>query len=88
MAYALASFVRLALLEGDAARAAHLAGVADRLLADAGLALQPGEQAKFETAKARAEQELGEAYAVAHNAAMTSPLEDALQVGRVLAETP
>jgi tetratricopeptide (TPR) repeat protein len=87
MAYALASFVRLALLEGDATRAAHLAGVADRLLADAGLALQPGEQAKFDTAKTRAEQELGEAYAVAHNAAMTAPLEAALQVGRVLAET-
>ncbi len=88
MAYALASVVRLALLEGDAVRAAHLAGIADRLLADAGLTLQPGEQAKFETAKARAEQELGDGYAVAHNAAMTAPLEDALRLGQVLAERP
>ena len=36
MAYALASLARICLLDGDPARAAHLAGVADRLLVDAG----------------------------------------------------
>jgi predicted ATPase/DNA-binding SARP family transcriptional activator len=86
MAYALAAYVRLCLLEGDAARAAHLAGIADRLLADAGLQLQPAEQVLFEKAKAAAERELGDAYAAAHDAAMAAPLEEALRAGNVLAE--
>jgi hypothetical protein len=88
MAYALASYVQLCLLEGDAARAAHLAGVADRLLTDAGLLLQPVEQERFEEAKAAAERELGDAYAPAHDAAMAAPLEEALREGGVLAEAP
>ena len=88
MAYALASYVQLCLLEGDAARAAHLAGIGDRLLTDAGLLLQPVEQARFEEAKAAAERELGEAYAAAHDAAMAAPLEEALRNGGVLAEAP
>ncbi len=88
MAYALAAFARLCLLEGDATRAAHLAGVADRLLADAGILLQPGEQALFEEAKTMAEHELGEAYAATHDAAMAANLEEALRQGAVLAETP
>ena len=85
LAYALAAYVRLCLLEGDCARAAHLAGIADGLLADAGLQLQPQEQALFDEAKATAEQELGDAYAPAHDAAMAAPLEDALRLGGVLA---
>ena len=88
MEYALAAFVRLCLLDGDAARAAHLAGIADRLLADAGLLLQPSEQVLFEEAKTTAEQELGEAYATAHDTAVAAPLEQALRDGHVLAEAP
>jgi predicted ATPase/DNA-binding SARP family transcriptional activator len=86
MAYALASYVRLCLLEGDPVRAAHLAGIADRLLADAGVLLQPGERALFEEAKATAAGELGAAYAAAHDAAMAARLETALREGRVLVE--
>jgi predicted ATPase/DNA-binding SARP family transcriptional activator len=88
MAYSLAAYARLCLLEDDAARAAYLAGIADRLLADAGLELQPAEQALFEEAKATAERELGDAYAAAHDAAMAAPLEEALREGGVLAEAP
>jgi predicted ATPase/DNA-binding SARP family transcriptional activator len=88
MAYALASYVRICLLEGDAARGAHLAGIADRLLADAGVLLQPGEQALFEESKAAVQQELGDEYAAAHDAAMAAPLEQALRQGAVLAEAP
>ena len=86
MAYALAAFVRLCLLEDDAGRAAYLAGIADRLLSDAGLQLQPREQELFDEAKATAEQELGDAYAAAHDAAFAAPLEEALHEGNVLAE--
>jgi predicted ATPase/DNA-binding SARP family transcriptional activator/Tfp pilus assembly protein PilF len=86
MAYALAAFVRLCLVEGDAARAAYLAGIADRLLTDAGLQLQPREQELFDEAKATAEQELGDAYAAAHDAAFAAPVEEALREGNVLAE--
>jgi len=86
MAYALAAFVRLCLLEGDAARAAYLAGIADRLLADAGLLLQPREQELFDEAKATAERELGDAYAAAHDTAFAAPLEEALREGNVLAQ--
>jgi hypothetical protein len=88
MAYALATYVRLCLLEGDAARAAYLAGIADRLLADAGLQLQPVEQQRFDEAKATAEQELGDAYGTTHDAAMNARLEEALRQGSVLAEAP
>jgi len=86
LAYALASFARICLVDGDAARAAHLAGVADRLLADAGLQLQPTEHRLFEEAKTTAERELGDAYARAHDPALTVPLEQALRDGGVLAE--
>src|SRR6476646_7163166 len=86
MAYALAAFVRLCLLEGDAARAAYLAGIADRLLADAGLQLQPREQELVDEAKATAERELGDAYAAAHDTAFAAPLEEALREGNVLAQ--
>jgi predicted ATPase len=85
MAYALASYVRLCLLEADPVRAAHLAGIADRLLADAGVLLQPSEQALFEDSKVTAEQEFGDGYAAAHDAAMAAPLEEALRKGEVLA---
>ncbi|HJU37867.1 MAG TPA: BTAD domain-containing putative transcriptional regulator [Gaiellaceae bacterium] len=85
MAYVLASYMRICLLEGEAVRAAHLAGIADRLLADAGVLLQPGEQALFEEAKARAEQGLGEAYPRVHEDAMAAPLEEALRDGKLLA---
>jgi predicted ATPase/DNA-binding SARP family transcriptional activator/Tfp pilus assembly protein PilF len=86
MAYALASYVQLCLLEGDATRAAHLAGIADRLLSEAGLLLQPVEQQRFDEAKARTQEELGDAYAPTHEAAMAAPLEEALREGSVLAE--
>jgi predicted ATPase/DNA-binding SARP family transcriptional activator len=88
MAYALAAYARLCLVEGDATRAAYLAGIADRLLADAGLQLQPAEHALFESAKSAAEEELGGAYALAHDAAMAAPLEEALRAGSALAEAP
>ncbi len=88
MAYSLAAYVRLCLLEGDAARAAHLAGIADRLLAEAGLLLQPREQERFEEAKASAQEELGDAYVPAHDAALTEPLEQALREGGVLTQVP
>ena len=88
MAYALAAYARACLLEGHAARAAYLAGIADRLLADAGVQLQPSEHAPFEGAKAKAQEELGDAYATAHDAAMAAPLEEALRQGGVLAAAP
>jgi predicted ATPase/DNA-binding SARP family transcriptional activator len=88
MAYSLASYVQLCLLEGDATRAAHLAGIADRLLSEAGLPLQPVEQTRFEEAKVTAEQELGDAYATAHDSAMATQLEEALRQGGVLAGVP
>jgi predicted ATPase/DNA-binding SARP family transcriptional activator len=88
MAYALASYVQLCLREGDATRAAHLAGIADRLLSEAGVLLQPIEQQRFDEAKAQTQEELGEAYTPTHGAAMAAPLEDALRQGSVLAEAP
>ena len=88
MAYALGAYARACLLEGDPGRAAHLAGIADRLLADAGVQLQPSERAPFEAAKEKARQELGDAYDAAHDAAMAAPLEDALRHGGVLARAP
>lgn len=86
MAYALASFVQLCLLDGDAARAAHLAGVADQLQIDAGVLIQPVERALFEAAKAAAQEQLGDEYVAIHDAAMAEPLEQALSHGNVLAE--
>jgi tetratricopeptide (TPR) repeat protein len=88
MAYALAAFARLCLREGDPARAAYLAGIADRQLADAGLLLQPSEQSLFDEAKATLERQLGDQFAAAHDAAMSAPLEEALREGGVLAEAP
>ncbi len=86
MAYALAAFARLSLLEGDAARAAHLAGIADGLLADAGVLLQPSEHVLFENAKASVEERLGEEYSAIHDSAMAAPLEEALREGSVFIE--
>jgi tetratricopeptide (TPR) repeat protein len=85
MAYSLAAYVRLCLLESDAERAALLAGIADRLLEDAGILLQPSEQALFDDAKATARRELGEAYDDAHNEGMSGTIEEALRRGSVLA---
>ncbi len=86
MAYTLASFARICLLDGNAARSAHLAGIADRQLADAGIELQPSERVLFEETKEAAEQELGGEYAAIHAAAIAAPLEEALQKGDVLEE--
>ncbi len=88
MAYALAAFARLCLLEGDNDRAAYLAGIADRQLADAGLQLQPSEQVPFDEAKAALEQRLGAEFTAIHDDAMAAPLEDALRQGRVLTDAP
>jgi predicted ATPase/DNA-binding SARP family transcriptional activator len=88
MAYALAAYARACLLEGDPARAAHLAGIADRLLTDAGVQLQPSELAPFEAAKEQAREELGDAYDSAHDTAFDALLEDALRAGGVLSDTP
>jgi hypothetical protein len=46
------------------------------------------EQLRFEEAKATAERELGDAYGTTHDAAMATPLEEALRQGSVLAEAP
>ncbi|MFL5914189.1 MAG: tetratricopeptide repeat protein [Gaiellaceae bacterium] len=86
MAYALASFVQLCVLDGDAARAAHLAGVADQLQVDAGVLIQPVERALFEEAKTAAKEQLGDEYTAIHDGAMTEPLEQALRQGNVFAE--
>ena len=86
MAYALASFVRLCLFDGDATRAAHLAGVADQLQVDAGVLIQPVERALFDEAKATAQAQLGDEYTVIHDAAMAEPLEEALREGNVFVE--
>jgi predicted ATPase/DNA-binding SARP family transcriptional activator len=86
MAYALASFVQLCLLDGDAVRAAHLAGVADQLQIDAGVLIQPVERALFEEAKTAAKDRLGDEYEAIHDGAMTEPLEQALREGNVFAE--
>ena len=86
MAYVLAAFVRLCVLEGEVARAAYLAGIADRLLANVGVELQPSERARFEEARETVERELGDAYASSHDAAMATPLEEALREAEVLPE--
>jgi hypothetical protein len=79
MAYALATVVRLLLAEGDAPGSARLAGVADGLLAEAGVPLQAGEQAKFDAAKAAARERLGAAaYDEAHAAGRAVPARVAL----------
>jgi hypothetical protein len=88
MAYTLAAFARLCLVEGDAERAAYLAGIADRQLADAGLQLQPSEQALFDEAKTELEQQLGDEFAAIHADAMAAPLEESLRRGGVLAQVP
>jgi predicted ATPase/DNA-binding SARP family transcriptional activator len=86
MAYSLAAYVRLCLLEGDAPRAAYLAGIADGLLTEAGLRLQPAEQQLFDEAKETLERELGDEYTAARDAALATPLEEALRHGAVLAD--
>jgi hypothetical protein len=78
--------VQLCLLEGDATRAAQLAGIADRLLSEAGLLLQPIEQERFDEAKAKTQEALGDAYAPTYAAA--APLEEALRQGGLLTEVP
>jgi len=89
MAYALASVVRIRLLEDDPHGAAHLAGVADGLLADAGVSLQSGEQALFEDAKLSARERLGDdAYAADHHEGESADLRAALIQSGVLEETP
>jgi hypothetical protein len=88
MAYALAAFARLCLLEDDPARAAYLAGISDRQMADAGLLLQPSEQALFDEAKAALELQLGDEFVEIHDAAMAAPLEESLRQGGVLAQAP
>ena len=88
MAYALAAFARLCLVEGDPARAAYLAGIADRQLADAGLQLQPSEQALFDEAKATLEHQLGAEFTAIHDDAMAAPPEESLRQGGVLTEVP
>ena len=86
MAYALASFVQICVLDGDAARGAHLAGIADQLQVDAGVLIQPVERALFDNAKAAAQEQLGDEYEAIHAAAAATPLKDALRQGGVLAE--
>ncbi|HJQ50238.1 MAG TPA: BTAD domain-containing putative transcriptional regulator [Gaiellaceae bacterium] len=86
LAYALASFVQLCVLDDDPARAAHLAGVADQLQIDAGVLIQPVERALFEEAKTAAKEQLGDGYAAIHDEAMDEPLEHALRAGNVFAE--
>jgi predicted ATPase/DNA-binding SARP family transcriptional activator len=88
LAYTLASFARLCLLDGDPVRAAYLSGIADRLLADAGLQLQPTEHALFAEAKDAALEQLGDEYAAARDAATAAPLEQALREGGTLVEAP
>jgi len=88
MAYALAAFARLCLIEGDPERAAYLAGIADRQLADAGLQLQPSEQALFDEAKSTLEQQLGDEFTAIHDEALAAPLEESLRRGGVLARLP
>jgi tetratricopeptide (TPR) repeat protein len=88
MAYTLAAFTRLCLLEGDFPRGAYLAGIADRQLVDAGLQLQPSEQVLFDEAKAALERRLGEEFAAIHDEAMAAPVEESLRRGGVLAEVP
>ena len=89
MAYALAAFARLCLVEGDPARGGYLAGIADRQLADAGLQLQPSEQALFDEAKAELERQLGtDEFTAIHDDAMAAPLEESLRQGGVLSEVP
>ena len=68
--------------------AAYLAGIADRLLADAGLQLQPSELALFEEAKAKLERQLGDEFTAIHDDAMAAPLEESLRQGGVLSEVP
>jgi non-specific serine/threonine protein kinase len=84
-AYALATVVQIRLLEADAQGAAQLAGVADGLLAAAGVSLQTHEQEAFEQAKSSARAALGdEAYEAAHERGRAAPLQDALVEARLL----
>jgi predicted ATPase/DNA-binding SARP family transcriptional activator len=85
-AYALATVVQIRLLEADASGAAQLSGVADDLLAVAGVSLQTHEQDAFERAKESARETLGEdAYEAAHAAGRDVPLREALIEAGLLA---
>ena len=89
MAYALATVVRIRLLEENHRAAAILAGVADELLAEAGVSLQTREQDLFEDAKRSAREQLGDgAYSAAHAEGKSAPLRDALVRDGILEETP
>ncbi|HEY1359391.1 MAG TPA: BTAD domain-containing putative transcriptional regulator [Thermoleophilaceae bacterium] len=85
-AYALATVVQIRLVEADAPGAAQLSGVADGLLAEAGVALQTHEQEAFERAKEETREALGEAaYEAAHAAGRDAPLREALTEAGLLA---
>ncbi len=78
-AYALATVVQIRLLEADAPGAAQLSGVADGLLAAAGVSLQTHEQEAFDRAKSSARKALGDgAYEAAHEHGRPEPLQEAL----------
>jgi tetratricopeptide (TPR) repeat protein len=78
-AYALATVVQIRLREADAPGAAQLSGVADGLLAVAGVSLQTHEQEAFEEAKSSAREALGyDAYEAAHERGRSAPLQEAL----------
>ncbi len=84
-AYALAAVVRIRLLEDDARGAAALGGVADGLLAEAGVALQAREQERFQRAKEAARAALGdEAYEATHAEGREAPLREALTAAGLL----
>jgi tetratricopeptide (TPR) repeat protein len=77
--YALATVVQIRLLEGDSLGAAQLSGVADGLLAVAGVSLQTHEQEAFEAAKASARDGLGDdEYDGAYERGRSAPLQEAL----------
>jgi predicted ATPase/DNA-binding SARP family transcriptional activator len=78
-AYALAAVVQLRLREDDPLGAARLAGVADGLLADAGVSLQTHEQKLFDDAKVAARELLGdEEYRAAYDWGRSTEPRDAL----------
>ncbi len=79
IAYGLVAVIRIALLEGDARRAALLAGVADVVLAESGVELLTGERDLFEADKRSTRETLGdEAYDAAHAEGQATPVRRAL----------
>jgi tetratricopeptide (TPR) repeat protein len=84
-AYALATVVQIRLVDGDPQGAAQLSGVADALLAVAGVSLQTHEQEAFEAAKSSARAALGdEPYEAEHGRGRSAPLQDALAEAEML----